>query len=592
MDTDTQQDDTTPTGPRATPTPHHHQQPPAFFSMRRRVQLCLVMFVVEGLISFEEIFMLPVLQRVDVPLVLVSLPGTISGAIGVFIIPLLGWASDRPACCTCCSKHCGQKRPFALFTLTLIAAGLGLLIFVTSSSLYDGDNKDGGIFNNSSRSQVLSETAVSPHSSTHANSWLTNNASTIMVAPETNQSQETTDGSTGFISTTSLSVTAMGVVSFVLLEYGYDSSYSTVRAYMITVTPASQHDDIFILGTLVGAVGGFLTSLLGFVDLAALYPDTGAVLDKGMAQCLTQAVILMLTLLVLGTVSLMTGSESLAHVSEDAATLLPHDTEIDCDDCGTATKEVSSLASDSQLTNNSEHSEVTPLTAEPTSHEHDGCLVWVMSTWNRWKQWILLCVMTFLGMSTNDAYFVYVTNYVARVIFKGNPNAPSESEDYKNYVEGVHIASLGMLMTYGLLVVWSVFQHRILNKIGMRGEYLGASVACGVLLVSLIATDNVVVFFLNAVTMAVFRTTISTVPLILSNNLAKQQFKEGSADQSTNRSGIAMATIFAMTSASYFLVSLVMGPLMDVTGYPGVPLVFATGSCVLQTLSAVFVRFE
>ena len=68
---------------------------PTSFSLRRRVQLCIGMLALESYISFEEIFMLAVLQRVSVPVVLVSLPGTISSFIGILVIPVLGWASDR-----------------------------------------------------------------------------------------------------------------------------------------------------------------------------------------------------------------------------------------------------------------------------------------------------------------------------------------------------------------------------------------------------------------------------------------------------------------------------------------------------------------
>ena len=53
------------------------------------------MMALESFISFEELFMLAVLQRVSVPTALLSLPGTVSSFIGIFLIPLLGWASDR-----------------------------------------------------------------------------------------------------------------------------------------------------------------------------------------------------------------------------------------------------------------------------------------------------------------------------------------------------------------------------------------------------------------------------------------------------------------------------------------------------------------
>ena len=52
----------------------------------------------------------------------------------------------------------------------------------------------------------------------------------------------------------------------------------------------------------------------------------------------------------------------------------------------------------------------------------------------------------------------------------------------------------------------------------MRAEYIGASVCgCGLML-SLALTNNIIVFFVNAVTMAVFRSAVYTIPFILANS--------------------------------------------------------------------------
>ena len=53
-----------------------------------------------------------------------------------------------------------------------------------------------------------------------------------------------------------------------------------------------------------------------------------------------------------------------------------------------------------------------------------------------------------------------------------------------------------------------------------------------------------------------------------------------------------MASISAMIPASYFVVSIAMGPLMDVSGYPGTPILFASASCALGIVSTCFVRFD
>jgi hypothetical protein len=82
------------------------------------------------------------------------------------------------------------------------------------------------------------------------------------------------------------------------------------------------------------------------------------------------------------------------------------------------------------------------------------------------KKRVLVCSMMFFGLCTNYAYFVYVTNYVGQVIYEGDPNADAASDAYAQYVEGVHIASLGMLTFYCLFVVFNLLHNKILQKIG------------------------------------------------------------------------------------------------------------------------------
>ncbi|KAL8570139.1 hypothetical protein ACOMHN_033817 [Nucella lapillus] len=507
----------------------------------------------------------------------------------------------------CCSKYCGQKRPFAVWTLAVAVIGMGILVYVSAASLYDDTLNDDGMSNNSynyspslpvvayldnstapdlremksSDLQALmdntsSKTSLQPFPSLPPGQNNNSSATLVSLPPsQYQQSTETAHNASTNASTTSeylTTIAILGIVGFVLSDHGYDSSMSTFKAYMVAVTPASQQNDIFILGTLTGAVGGCVTSLLGFVDLGGLLPEEdGEVLDKGMAQGLIQALILLISLVVLGCVSLVTGSESSSHACGFEASIEEGDTDID--QCRNVSKD-SVTKPPFVATTSIEENENMPLIYERSTQ---GCCCAQLSTfWRRWKRRVLLCSMTFMGLFTNYSYFVYVSNYVAEVIFYGDPNADTESEAYANYVKGVHVASLGMLAFYFLFVVFNVFHQKILDKIGMRREYLGSSVCCAALMLLLASTNSLVFFFLNAVTMATFRAAVYTVPFILSNNLAKEEAKETKRN-SVDSSGVAMATISAMIPGSYFVVSLVMGPLMDATGNPGMPIIVAAG---------------
>ena len=311
-------------------------------------------------------------------------------------------------------------------------------------------------------------------------------------------------------------------------------------------------------------------------------------LDRGVAQCLAQAAIVWVALVVLGACSLFTGSENrqLEHTRSSLSTY-----------ASTADPEREIHDTSPQNGHQSLDGNVIDSTRDSQHNTSQQYLFGSKSKTTRlWKKRLFLCVMTFLGLCTNYAYFIYVTNYVAEVIYNGDPGGEPGSDEYENYVEGVHVASLGMLVFYCLFVAFSLIQKKILNKIGLRAEYLGASVGCSVILLILALTDNIVVFFASSAALSVFRSAVYTIPFMLSNNYAKQEAVEAKDESqlgsSNSYSGVAMASVTVMIPASYFLVSLIMGPLMHVTGCSGSPIYFASASCFLGILSSCFVLFE
>ena len=68
-----------------------------------------------------------------------------------------------------------------------------------------------------------------------------------------------------------------------------------------------------------------------------------------------------------------------------------------------------------------------------------------------------------IGMA---CYFFYITNYVAEIIYKGDPHAFPGSDAYELYVRGTRMASLSMLAFYVVFVIYNLFHDRILDKIG------------------------------------------------------------------------------------------------------------------------------
>ncbi|KAK7483060.1 hypothetical protein BaRGS_00025723, partial [Batillaria attramentaria] len=528
------------------------EQKPAettLFPLHKRLMLCLVLVAMESYISFEEIYMLAVLQRADVPTSLVSLPGTLSSAIGVFIIPLLGWASDRLTRCTCL----GQKRPFAMLTLTVITIGMSILIGVSGVMLYHVPDNQAN-FTNSQLPTVTSESAFPQRA-------VSNGTSSLRLPLRTGSSLpsfETSDGVTTAIQYNNTTISGrydemlagmlqnstplgnnsgrgldeagqdvpplgiLGVVGFTLADHGYDSSFSTLKAYMLAVTPPSQHDSILVMATLLGAVGGCLTSLLGFLDLTSVFPEGEGILDKGVAQCIVQSLVLLASILIFGTCSLLIGSETPVLARPENGNFdgqKPSTTHRSNDDANRAPIREKREEAFEISSNYDETSRLVPDSKASTS----GLCARASAVLKRNKRMIFLCLMTFLGLVTNYAYFVYVTNYVAQVIYDGDPYGLPGSTEYDNYVQGVHVGSLSMLTFYCVFVVFNIFHSKILEMISMRTEYVVVTVICAALILTLALTDNLVVLFVNALIMATYRSVVYTIPFILSNNYSKQE---------------------------------------------------------------------
>ena len=104
---------------------------PLPFSLGRRLLLCMAMLALESFVSYEELFMLPMLQRVGVPTAVLSLSGLLC-VVAIFTSssgPYLDWASDRFTCSRC---RCGQKRPYAVLALSVMVAGGSVLLGLVS----------------------------------------------------------------------------------------------------------------------------------------------------------------------------------------------------------------------------------------------------------------------------------------------------------------------------------------------------------------------------------------------------------------------------------------------------------------------------
>ncbi|XP_076457370.1 uncharacterized protein LOC143291416 [Babylonia areolata] len=634
----------------------------------KRVLVCAGMLALESYITYEEIYLTTTLQRLHVPYVLLSLPGALSGGAGIFVVPILGWAMDR---------HRGNKRRFAIGTLSVLSAGMVVLIYSGSVSLYHPDPT----------AACPTSDPISNHTVTALNQS-TGDVMTMMTS--SNQSVAEGGGGGGGVGEAGsvLTVTgALAIAGFTMGDHGYDTSTLTVRAYILSISAPRHHDSLLLTTTMMGAIGGCVTSLVGFLDLSVLFPQvTGQNLDRGDAQFLVQSVVFVLTLVVFFTCAFWASHKLFENTTTNKTSLLlrPLKENHNSYSCleeeeerggeggrgreeeeeeffSTRKSEMKHLVANGSRTARKYHdsqggcsgpaeartgngnvphvplhdrtcgqgSNSNAAKAEPTKMTKRATTGFFG---RRMKSRIALMMMVFLVIIAMSSYFFYITNYVAEIIYKGDPHAPSGSDAYQQYVFGTRMASLSMLTFYVTFVIFNFFHEKILDKIGMKAELIITSVMVTVLTLIVVVTESMVMVFITMLPLAAYRSCCYTVPFILANKYAQEEHqellgqqvdsqtpsdgsgggggggkaeekgaagtvgtgggggREGDAPQAG--SGSALASVTVMIPLTYCLVCIAAGPLIALTGNTGLPIHVSVGAYGLGTLSAFFVDFN
>ncbi|KAL8587194.1 hypothetical protein ACOMHN_013280 [Nucella lapillus] len=613
----------------------------------KRVFVCSGLLALESYITYEEIYLTTTLQRFQVPYALLSLPGAISGGCGTFVVPFLGWLMDR---------YRGSKRRFAVGTVILLTAGMVILIYTGSISLYYPD----------------------PNMDSSNHTLLANNHT---VTGSTLSSAVTT-GSGGTSTGSVLTLTGgLAIVGFIFGDHGYDTSTLTVRTHILSISPPSQHDSLLLTSSTMGAVGGCMTSLIGFMDLSRLFPEVkGQVIDAGDAQFLVQSIIFIIILFFsfIGTFwadsklfenennnflalfsPTKSGNSYKALQNEEHFTIEDTEDQLILKGSGTSNNNYKTERRNSQCLETTliTDQNVPDVTSHDLSSAHDnpepvsdlqsditrkaGSSLKKESTrflLNRnTKAKMSLMMMVFLTIIAMSCYFFYITNYVAEVIFKGDPHAPAGSDPYEQYVFGSRVGSLSMLAFYVVFVFYNFFHPKILDKIGMRMEFVITSLCVTVLTLILVLTENMVMVFVTMIPLAAYRSCAYTIPFMLANKYAQREHREqaeakaaaATANNSSNnnsdtdssttqlakkaeeggeggeggggeggggggggRSGSALASVTMMIPLTYCLLCLAAGPLIALTDNTALPIYISIGAYGLGTLTAFFVEFD
>lgn len=234
---------------------------------------CLLVAVTIGLeasVTLEVIFMIANIQTLGVPIRYSSLPGTVSAAMGVVLIPTMGFVMDRWA------KSKSGKAKIMIGTCSLQILGNLLIFSANVIKLVNFDYDEGD--NASTASPWLSttqghnSTTVNASSHTRFSDPATalasfDNSSAVSSRLDASGPTESNFLRPDFQNNAGVPATIeeapvryfaiLGMIGYALLDCGYDSSNCFLKTFALASTAPRHHSGIIAKAVFVSSFGTY-----------------------------------------------------------------------------------------------------------------------------------------------------------------------------------------------------------------------------------------------------------------------------------------------------------------------------------------------
>ncbi|KAL8571946.1 hypothetical protein ACOMHN_026158 [Nucella lapillus] len=593
----------------------------------RKLLLSAVMTGSDMCTSFEQLYMLPLLQILGVPVTFVSLAPAVTGPVTMILMNLFGYCSDK-----------GPRHRFKKLAVVAVSSSLilcGMFVLIGANLLLSRSGTDAASTADKEKKNMEYSPQIYPHyrfrnwTELSRKIWRGNN-SEIMAEDDT-----------GMLS---LPVTAiMGLVGFSLMALGYDLNISASRSCILVHTPQRDHTNILVLGLVMAAAGGCFNSLLGMLDLSAVF-DTG---DRMASQTMVQLIACSIVLVISSTSTVLTAlyskedsdGQSYSRLKEDIRdvkkkkaykSIQPVDkldsdgeenqgydthsqsnsqqnSENDsdevlsgsCDCCsvgdvhGHDVEEIDSYCSGQSCSGRScsgqscsghSQSHQPKLEQKNVSPKQNEC------GWDLTKQpskklnkhkynFAIACITCYLGSSVTFSYNMFVSDFLGKAVMGGDSSRKAGSAELQAYEDAMSTAALGLFIFFSCYMAIGLIHNKLLNFWGLKMDFVLSHSLMAAAILSLTLTKHVGAFYVCCVVFGFQRSALFSVPFIIASVDAKQEGRDESCV------GKTMAIMACMVSLNYCTVCLLSGPLITLTGNVGAPLLMASLSSFLAALT-------
>ncbi|XP_036064033.1 solute carrier family 45 member 4 [Onychomys torridus] len=207
------------------------------------------------------------------------------------------------------------------------------------------------------------------------------------------------------------------------------------------------------------------------------------------------------------------------------------------------------------------------------------------------KELIRLCLCHLLTWFSVIAEAVFYTDFMGRVIFKGDPQAPSNSTDWQAYNAGVKMGCWGLVIYAATGAICSALLQKYLDNydLSIRIIYVLGTLGFSVGTAVMAMFPNVYVAMVTISTMGIVSMSISYCPYALLGHYHDiKEYVHHSPGNSKRGFGIDCAILSCQVYISQILVASALGGVVDaVQTVRVIPMVASVGS-FLGFLTATF----
>ncbi|XP_058832812.1 proton-associated sugar transporter A-like [Topomyia yanbarensis] len=526
------------------------------------VRLSFVIMGIEFVYSAETAFVSPILLGIGVEHQLMTLVWAISPLVGFFVAPILGTISDR------CVSKLGRRRPVLL--------GLSFSMLLGCILVPYGENV-GKLFGD------LGE--VFPEAPSNLSQIVNSNLSDF--TPYKFNRIEEEIGSHEMNYKWAIFFTILGVL---LLDFSADTSHMPARAYLLDVCLPEEHGRACSTFSILAGIGGCLGYALGGFN----WDNTsfGEFLGGSIKTVFTIVGFIFLVCLILTATSfrevplpVMEKDDLLKPLTE--VTIKKERAKIinslkTIDEKGQPAPQMITNA----LTEIEKEAEK-PMIDDSISEDEDNSMTlrdFLKSIILMPKSIAILCLTNLLCWMGHLSFCLYFTDFVGEEVFKGNPAAPSISEDYQLYLEGVRYGCYGLAIYSLACSCYSFTIEKLIKVLRARIVYGGGLLLDSMGMMLMAVFPNKVTVFVFSATGGIVYALLFTMPfLLLGQYHAKERFKankSGKPQEPERKRGLAtdIAMVGGMIFVAQIIVSLGLGSFISWLGST-TAVIYAAGIC-------------